>query len=75
MSLLETTLRKCSKDEVFHLLLDYQNKFDITLARMNTDLSDLIQDLSDLMQNYIKPQSQVSITRQVNDKLKDCIIL
>ena len=42
---------------------------------MNTDLSDLKQDLSDLMQNYIKLQSQVSIARQVNNKLKDCIIL
>ena len=41
---------------------------------MNTNLSDLKQDLSDLMQNYIKLQSQLSITRQVNNKLKDCII-
>ena len=40
MSLSEATLRKLSKDDVINLLLDYQNKFDITLTRMKTDLSD-----------------------------------
>ena len=48
MSLSETTLKKLSKDEVIYLLLDYQNKFETTLTRMNTDLSGLRQDLSDL---------------------------
>ena len=37
MSLSEATLKKLSKDEVTKLLLDYQNKFGTTLARMNTD--------------------------------------
>ena len=41
MSLSETTLRKLSKDRVINLLLDYQNKFETTLTRMNTDLSGL----------------------------------
>ena len=35
MSLSEATLKKLSKDEVINLLLDYQNKFETTLARMN----------------------------------------
>ena len=48
MSLSEATLNKLSKDEVIYLLLDYQNKFETTLTRMNTDLSGLRQDLSDL---------------------------
>ena len=48
MSLSEATLKKLSKDEVISLLLDYQNKFETTLTRMNTDLSGLRQDLSDL---------------------------
>ena len=48
MSLSEATLKKPSKDEVIYLLLDYQNKFETTLTRMNTDLSGLRQDLSDL---------------------------
>ena len=48
MSLSEATLKKLSKDEVIYLLLDYQNKFETTLTRMNTGLSGLRQDLSDL---------------------------
>ena len=48
MSLSEATLKKLSKDEVIYLSLDYQNKFETTLTRMNTDLSGLRQDLSDL---------------------------
>ena len=48
MSLSEATLKKLSKDEVIYLLLDYQNKFETTLTRMNTDLSGLRQHLSDL---------------------------
>ena len=45
MSLLKAALRKLSKDEVNNLLLDYHNRFDTTLTRMSTDLSDLRQDL------------------------------
>ena len=71
MSLSEATLRKLSKDEVINMLLDYQNKFDTTLTRMNTDLSDLRQDPPDLKQNYIKLVSKLSVTRQVNNKPKD----
>ena len=41
MSLSEALLKKLSKDELINLLLDYQNKFETTLSRMNTDLSGL----------------------------------
>ena len=54
MSLSEATLKKVSKDVVISLLLDYQNKFETTLTRMNTDLSGLRQELSDLKEKYIK---------------------
>ena len=74
MSLSEATLRKLSKDEVINLLLDYQNKFDTTLARMNTNLSDSRQDLPDLKSNFIKLESELSFARQVNNKLKDHIV-
>ena len=74
MSFSEATLRKLSKDEVINLLLDYQNKFETTLTRMNTDLSGLRQDLSDLKQNYIKLESELSVARQVNNKLKEHIV-
>ena len=74
MSFSEATLKKLSKDEVINLLLDYQNKFETTLTRMNTDLSGLRQDLSDLKQNYIKLESELSVARQVNNKLKEHIV-
>ena len=74
MSLSEATLKKLSKNEVINLLLDYQNKFETTLTRMNTDLSGLRQDLSDLKQNYIKLESELSVARQVNNKLKEHIV-
>ena len=70
MSLSEATLKKLSKDEVINLLLDYQNKFETTLTRMNTDMSGLRQDLSDRKENYIKLESELSVARQVNNKLK-----
>ena len=73
MSLSEATLKKLSKDEVINLLLDYQNKFETTLTRMNTDLSGLRQDLSDLKQDYIKLESELSVARQVNNKMKEHI--
>ena len=74
MSLSEATLKKLSKDEVINLLLDYQNKFETTLTRLNTDLSGLRQDLSDLKQNYIKLESELSVARQVDNKLKEHIV-
>ena len=74
MSLSEATLKKLSKDEVINLLLDYQNKFETTLTRINTDLSGLRQDLSDLKENYIKLESELSVARQVNNKLKEHIV-
>ena len=40
---------------------------------MNTDLSDLRQDLSDRKQNYIQLKSELCIARQANNKLKEHI--
>ena len=74
MSLSEATLKKLSKDEVINLLLDYQDKFETTLARMNTDMSGFRQDLWDLKENYIKLESELSVARQVNNKLKKHIV-
>ena len=55
-------------------VLDYQNKFDTTLTRMNIDLPDLRHDLSDLKQNYIKLESELSVARQVSHILKEHIV-
>ena len=52
-------------------MLDYQDKFDTSLTRMNTDLSDLRQGLSNLKQSYIKLEAKLSVARQVKNKLKD----
>ena len=65
MSLSEATLREPSKDKAINLLLNYQNKFETTLTRMNTDLSCLRYDLSDLKQNYIKLESELTVALQV----------
>ena len=67
---LRNFIEKAFKDEVINLLLDYQNKFSRILTRMNTDLSDLREYLSDLKQNYIKLEPELSVARQVNNKLK-----
>ena len=53
------------------MLVDYQNKFDTSLTRMNIDLSDLRQDLSNLKQSYIELEAELSVARQVKNKLKD----
>ena len=70
-SLLEAALRKLSKDEV--IVVKLSNKFHATLTRMNTDLSDSRQDLSDLKQNCMKLESELSVVRKVNNKLKEKI--
>ena len=74
MSSSEDTLKKLSKDAVNNLLLDYQNKFDTTSTRMSRYLPDLKPDFSDLKQNYIKLESELSVARQVNNNLKDYIV-
>ena len=71
---LSSYIKKISKDEVINLLLDYQNKFEMTLTRINTNLLGLRQDLSDLKENYIKLDSEFSVARQVNNKLKEHIV-
>ena len=44
MALSEAALKKLSKDEIFSLTLDYQNRFDFTLASIRNQLFDLKKD-------------------------------
>ena len=44
MSLSESALKKLSKDEVTALALEYQDKFDSTLASTNKEISDVSQN-------------------------------
>ena len=80
MSPSQATLRELSKDEVINLSLDYQTRYDTTLTRINTDsrltneLWFKTKDHSYLKQNCIKLPSEISVARQVNNKLKDHIV-
>ena len=64
MALSESTLKKLHKDEIINLTLDYQSKFDSTLAGIRNKLSDLVKDFEQLI-------SDLSITKQVNTKFKE----
>ena len=59
ISLSEPALKKLHKDEIINLALDYQNKFDSTLAAIKNELSDLKKHFEQL-------RSDFSITKLVN---------
>ena len=67
MSLIESALKKLSKDELIALALEYLNNFDSTLTNIN-------KEISDLRQNYGKMQSELCVSRQVSSKLKEQIV-
>ena len=48
MTLSEAALKKLLKDKIASLALDYQNKFDSTLASIRNELSDLKKTLRNL---------------------------
>ena len=64
MALSEAALKKLSKDEIINLALDYQSKFDSTLAGIWNKLSDLKKD-------FEKLGSDLSVARQVNSVLRE----
>ena len=58
MSLTEAALNKMSKDEVIALTLEYQAKFNSTVA-----------SIADLKSDFRRLESELSISRSVNSKL------
>ena len=60
MSLNEAPLKKVGKDEVIVLTLDYQAKFNSTLA-----------NIIDLKSDFGRLEPKLSISRSVNSKLFD----
>ena len=58
---------KKRKDEITSLALDYQSKFDSTLAVIRNELSDLKKDFEQL-------GSDLSVTKLVNTKLKEKVV-
>ena len=67
MAFSESVLKKLHKDEIISLALDYQSKFDSTLAGIRNELSDLKKSFEQL-------RSDLSITKLVNTKLKEKVV-
>ena len=67
MALSESALKKLRQDEITNLALDYQGKFDSTLAGIRNELSDLKKDFEQL-------RSDLLITKLVNTKLKGKVV-
>ena len=67
MTLPEEALRKLTKDELVNLSLEYQSKFNSTLANIDKDMGELRND-------FKKLDVDLAISRSVNTKLRDRII-
>ena len=67
MALSETSLKKLSKEEVINLALDYQTKFDSTLAEIRNELSELKKD-------FEKLGSELAASKHVNVILEKKVI-
>ena len=67
MALSGSALKKLHKDEFINLALDYQSKFDSTLAGIRNELSDLKKDFEQL-------RSDLPVTKLINTKLKEKVI-
>ena len=55
-------LKKLTKEELSNMVIEYQNKFDNILSNINTELTSL-RDI------FTKMESQLLVTRRVNDNL------
>ena len=66
MTFPEEVLRKLTKYELVNLSLEYQSKFNSTLANVD-------KDIGELRNNFKKLEAGLAISRSVNAKLKDRI--
>ena len=57
-----STLKKLTKEKLSNMLLEYQNRFENMLANVNTELSSL-------RDRFTKTESQLLVTRRVNENL------
>ena len=62
MALTEEALKKMSKDEIITLALDYQDKFNSTLANIN-------YDIGELKHQFEKLESELEVSKSVNSNL------
>ena len=63
----ENSLSRLSKDDLIRLALDYQQKYDITLDKIS-------KELAELRKSYNKLESDLAITKAVNESLRNQII-
>ena len=64
MTLPEEALRKLTKDELVNLSLEYQSKFNSTLANIDKDTGELRKD-------FKKLEADLAISPSVNTKLRE----
>ena len=64
MTLPEEVLRKLTKDELVNLSLEYQSKFNSTLANIDKDKGELRKD-------FKKLEADLAISPSVNTKLRE----
>ena len=68
MSHTESSLMRLNKDDLVRMLLDYQGK-------LNNILDELKNDLNELKTKFCKLESDLHISRNVNDKLTDKLVV
>ena len=62
MAMSLNALKKLTKEEFSNMVIDYQNKFDNMLSNINAELTSL-------RDRFTKMESQLLVTRRVNDNL------
>ena len=60
MAMSLNTLKKLTKEELSDMVIDYQNKVDNMLSTVNAELTSL-------RDRFTKMESQLLVTRRVND--------
>ena len=63
----EHSLRILKKDDLIRLALDYQQKYDITPDKIS-------KELAELHKSYNKLESDLAITKAVNESLRNQIL-
>ena len=64
----ENSLSRLNKDDLIRLALDYQQKYDITLDKIG-------KELAKLRKSYNKLEPDLTITKAVNESLRNQIIM
>ena len=63
----ENSLNRLNKDDLIHLALDYQQKYDITLDKIS-------KELAELRNSHNKLESDLAIIKTDNESLRKQIL-